>query len=252
MPRNLLFALAALFFASTSYAWSGSVGQQSKQVTLPVQAIRQQLFAVTSVNTLQLPHKNTAEYFYPQYAEVVVQKPVVPAAVGSVTALTTPLETPFPQSVTPQSKGLDVSNPDTSGVDMADRNNEGEVSPSPTPTPQPVATPTPTPTPKPVVAQLPPHELDALFQKYGAEHGVSWEDLKNIARCESGFRAGVTSANGKYGGMYQYLASTWSATRNQMGLDPNPELRFNAEEAIRTTAWKIAHGGRGAWPVCGS
>ena len=132
----------------------------------------------------------------------------------------------------------------------------------PTPTPKPVvkpvvtATPPPQPsaTPTPVVPATPalaPHELDALFQKYGAEYGVSWEKLKVIAKCESGFRANAIGGGGKYGGMYQYLASTWSSTRNAMGLDPNPDLRFNAEEAIRTTAWKIAQGGTGPWPVCG-
>jgi len=121
------------------------------------------------------------------------------------------------------------------------------------PSPIPTVVPTPKPSPKPVVAavQLPAHELDSLFQKYGAEYGVSWEKLKAIAKCESNFNAGVVSKNGLYGGMYQYVASTWVGTRKQMGLDPNPELRFNAEEAIRTTAWKISQGGIGAWPVCG-
>jgi hypothetical protein len=35
-----------------------------------------------------------------------------------------------------------------------------------------------------------------------------------------------------------------------MGLDTNPDLRKNAEEAIRTAAYKILNGGRGAWPNC--
>lgn len=117
------------------------------------------------------------------------------------------------------------------------------------PTPQP--SPVPTPSPVPATPQLPPHELDALFQKYGTEYGVSWEKLKVMAQCESGMRANAIGGGGRYGGMYQYVASTWVATRNAMGLDSNPDLRFNAEEAIRTTAWKIAHGGLGAWPVCG-
>lgn len=122
-------------------------------------------------------------------------------------------------------------------------------SPTPSPTPKPITQPSPTPVP--TAPQLAPHELDALFQKYGTEYGVSWEKLKVIAKCESGYRANAIGGGGLYGGMYQYVASTWSATRKAMGLDPNPELRFNAEEAIRTTAWKIAHGGLGAWPVCG-
>jgi hypothetical protein len=35
-----------------------------------------------------------------------------------------------------------------------------------------------------------------------------------------------------------------------MGLDSNPDLRFNADESIKTAAFKIAHGGIGAWPNC--
>lgn len=100
-------------------------------------------------------------------------------------------------------------------------------------------------------AAMAPHELDGLFEKYGAQYGVDPQKLKVIAKCESGFNAGVQSKNGLYGGMYQYLASTWSGTRKQMGENPDPALRFNAEEAIKTTAWKISKGGIGAWPVCG-
>ena len=104
------------------------------------------------------------------------------------------------------------------------------------------------PAPQPA---LEPHALDALFEKYGAQYGVEPRKLKAIAKCESGYNAASQSKNGLYGGMYQYLASTWSGTRKQMGENPDPALRFNAEEAIKTTAWKIAQGGIGAWPVCG-
>jgi hypothetical protein len=36
-----------------------------------------------------------------------------------------------------------------------------------------------------------------------------------------------------------------------MGLDANSDLRFNAEEAIKTAAFHISQGGQGAWPNCG-
>jgi soluble lytic murein transglycosylase-like protein len=121
--------------------------------------------------------------------------------------------------------------------------------PTTTPTTTPTAIPTPIPTPAP--QPLAPSDLDPWFEQYGQEYGVSPSVLKIIARCESSFNAGVISRNGLYGGLYQYLASTWSSTRRQMGLDENPDLRFNAEEAIRTTAYKIAQGGIGAWPHCG-
>jgi soluble lytic murein transglycosylase-like protein len=125
------------------------------------------------------------------------------------------------------------------------------LTPTPTATPTPTNTPTPKPRPtaKPVVA-LPPSEYEAYFDQYSAQYGVSKDLLKHIAKCESGINPGSRSANGLYGGMFQFLASTWSSTRTEMGLDPNPELRFNAEEAIRTAAYKISKNGAGAWAGC--
>ena len=117
------------------------------------------------------------------------------------------------------------------------------------PTPQPTAVPEPTvePTniPQPV---LNAGELEPLFDKYSGEFGVDKEDLKGIAKCESGFNSQADS--GLYVGMFQFAESTWVSNRNAMGLDPNPELRKNAEESIRTAAWKIKSGGRNAWPNC--
>lgn len=99
--------------------------------------------------------------------------------------------------------------------------------------------------------QLAPSELDGLFEQYGAEYGVSATVLKHIAKCESGLNPAALSKTGLYGGLFQFVSSTWEANRKAMGLDPNPELRFNAEEAIKTAAFKISRGGIGAWPVCG-
>lgn len=153
----------------------------------------------------------------------------------------------------------------------------------PTPVAQPIATPTQLekeltqpnnepanqPTPKPgseaptvsvsvavavavaAVTPVAPEQLESLFEQYATEYGISSSTLKIIAKCESGFNPAAQSKNGLYGGMFQFSATTWASTRRAMGLDENPELRFNAEEAIRTTAFKIAHGGIGAWPHCG-
>lgn len=117
-----------------------------------------------------------------------------------------------------------------------------------TPAPELVAPEVTTPV---AVATASPEELDPLFEKYATEYGISSATLKIIANCESRFNPNALSKNGLYGGMFQFSASTWASTRKAMGLDENPELRFNAEEAIRTTAFKIANGGIGAWPHCG-
>lgn len=119
-------------------------------------------------------------------------------------------------------------------------------------------TPEPSPTPVPIqrnVSQTKnppiftaPTDLESVFNTYAEAFGIDSNILKGIAKCESGMNPG--SIGGPYGGMYQYLASTWMSTRKAMGLDPNPDLRFDAEEAIKTSAWKISAGGIGAWPHC--
>lgn len=109
------------------------------------------------------------------------------------------------------------------------------------------------PTSAPIVLTPPetPEDLNTLFETYANQYGISSTKLKVIANCESQFNPSALSKNGVYGGLFQYSASTWASTRRSMGLDENPELRFNAEEAIKTTAFKIANGGIGAWPHCG-
>ncbi len=91
--------------------------------------------------------------------------------------------------------------------------------------------------------------ISELIDRYGGQYGVDPNLLHKIAACESGHNP--NAVNGPYAGMYQYLASTWSSNRRAMGEDPDPNLRFNAEEAIKTTAFKISRDGTGAWPVCG-
>jgi hypothetical protein len=72
--------------------------------------------------------------------------------------------------------------------------------------------------------------------------------MKKIAQCESGMRPEAT--NGPYGGMFQFVSSTWISNRKAMGKDPNPALRYNAAEAIETAAFKMGRDGYGAWPAC--
>ncbi|MCL4397880.1 transglycosylase family protein [Patescibacteria group bacterium] len=116
----------------------------------------------------------------------------------------------------------------------------------PRPKPAPVAV-------KPVVVvNYPaPTDLEAIFSEAAKIYNVDKDLLTKIAKCESNFHSDSINPGGPYLGMFQYLESTWISTRKAMGADPNPSLVFNAEEAIKTSAWKIAHGGLDAWPVCG-
>lgn len=109
----------------------------------------------------------------------------------------------------------------------------------------PLPTDTPTPTPPPVAAPL---DIEAVFQRFADEFKTDKEQLKRIAKCESGFNAEAT--NGDYVGMFQYASSSWSSMRSRMGVDTNPDLRRNPEEMIKTAAYHIANYGTGAWPSC--
>jgi hypothetical protein len=119
------------------------------------------------------------------------------------------------------------------------------VSVSPTAIPSPTAEPTETPVPP---VQSGPVDLDALFSEFSTQYNVSAAELEKIANCESGFN--TNSNTGTYAGMYQFLASTWESVRGLMGLDTDPSLRMNPEEAIRTAAFMLSRGEESAWPNC--
>lgn len=117
--------------------------------------------------------------------------------------------------------------------------------PLPTSTPTPIPTATPTPTPLPIITS---DDLEQLFQKYADAYSTDKELLKRIASCESGFNSNASFLD--YVGMFQFSTESWASTRQSMNEDSNPDLRRNAEEAIKTAAFKIAHGGKNAWPNC--
>ena len=91
-------------------------------------------------------------------------------------------------------------------------------------------------------------EVYIYIEKYAGEYGVDKNMMYQIAKCESGLRS--SAINGPFAGVYQFLSSTWISNRNAMGLNPDPELRFHAEEAVRTAAFKMSRDGFGAWPAC--
>jgi hypothetical protein len=118
------------------------------------------------------------------------------------------------------------------------------LSPTPKPTNTPTNTITPTPTPLPATSE----QLDAWFTKYANHYSVDRSKLWKIAVCETGLRS--NAVNWIYGGMFQFSPNTWAANRKTMGMDPNADLRFNPEEAIRTGAFVLSTRGPSAWPSC--
>jgi soluble lytic murein transglycosylase-like protein len=88
-----------------------------------------------------------------------------------------------------------------------------------------------------------------LIDKYGGEYHVNPNFIRKIAICESGFNP--LAKRSVYGGLFQFTSQTWSSYRRLMKLDPHPDLRFNAEEAIRTTAYILSINQAQNWPKCG-
>jgi hypothetical protein len=123
--------------------------------------------------------------------------------------------------------------------------------PAPTATPFPTLTPTPTsiPTPTPAPIIILPKDLDDLFTRYSNEYSVDKELLKRIANCESSLNSNATTD--KYAGLFQFAEPIWIQTRNLLGLNPDVNLRFSAEESIRTAAFMVSQRHLGIWPNCG-
>lgn len=121
-----------------------------------------------------------------------------------------------------------------------------KASPVTTNSPKPTITPTPSPTATPDVWS--PPEMEPLFAQYAGQYNVDKNALERIANCESHFNP--TAKNGDYLGMFQFATSSWQTNRNSMGVDPNPTLRTNIEESIKTAAFLMSRQGTKPWPSC--
>jgi len=135
------------------------------------------------------------------------------------------------------------------------------ISPTPSPTPEPTNTPTPTPKPKPQpTPTLKPtptpisqptvssEQINSFIERFAGQYGVDPSALRSIAVCESGFNP--LAANLVYAGLYQFTPTTWIKYRELLGEETNPDLRFNAEEAVQTAAFVLSLGQTFIWPSC--
>lgn len=113
------------------------------------------------------------------------------------------------------------------------------------PTPRPTKIPTPTSVPQPIFTS---EQIYHLIDQYAGQYHVDPNVLRRIAVCETGFNP--KSTNHIYAGLFQYDAPTWKSFRKLQGLDQDPNLRFNAEEAIRTTAYLLSQNRAYLWPNC--
>ena len=125
------------------------------------------------------------------------------------------------------------------------------LSPTPVPSPTNILTPTPTlaPTPTPLFVQkFTPQEIHGFIERFSAQYNVDPNILRHIAICESGFNP--SAVNFSYAGLYQFASVTWKKYRLEMGEETNPNLRFNAEEAVQTAAFVLSTNRAYIWPSC--
>lgn len=111
-----------------------------------------------------------------------------------------------------------------------------------------VSTPLPTASPSYLLKVATSAEIDAWFSEFAASQSVSEVLLRKIAICESGYKQ--FARNGIYGGLFQFSPNSWTTVRRTMNLDANPDLRFDAKEAIKSAAFQIATRGIVAWENC--
>lgn len=178
-------------------------------------------------------------------SEIVKQPLIVPTPTiysGQIIIDKAPVTSPTPTIVAKQQ----TQTPTESGQPETKQVTVTPVPPTETPIPTALPTATPTPSPEPTIATT--TDLETLFSKYSSQYSVSEDELKKIANCESGFN--TNSDTGLYAGMFQFSASTWASVRGLMGLDPNPDLRKDPEQAIMTTAFMLSRGEESAWPNC--
>jgi len=127
------------------------------------------------------------------------------------------------------------------------------ATPSVSPTASPTATlaiketPKPTPTSKPQ-PDFTSEQIYGFTEKYGILYAVDPNVLRHVALCESGFNP--RAKNFIYSGLFQYDSNTWRKYRGEIGQDPDPDLRYHAEEAVETTAFALSHGASRLWPNC--
>ncbi len=105
-----------------------------------------------------------------------------------------------------------------------------------------------TPKPKPTPTAEPKEIVSKLVDKYSSEYGLDVNVVRYLVLCESGLRSNAT--NGKYAGLFQYDERTWKTIRSEMKQDTDVELRYSAEEAVRTTTYALSKGKKKLWPNC--
>lgn len=119
--------------------------------------------------------------------------------------------------------------------------------PTPSPTPTKKITPKPTPSPKPQ-PQFTQSQIYGFTEQYGILYAVDPNVIRSVVLCESALNPNAKKSI--YAGLFQFDTRTWITYRQKMGLDADPDLRFNAEESIKTGTYILSLGKKNLWPNC--
>lgn len=122
------------------------------------------------------------------------------------------------------------------------------LAPTKVPTPTAIVTKIPTLTPLPKIPSATSEEINGFIDRFSGQYGVDPNVIRHIALCESGFNS--NAVNSIYAGLFQFNSVSWKNVRKEMGEDPDPNLRFSAEESVQTTCYCVSKGKGGMWPNC--
>ena len=105
--------------------------------------------------------------------------------------------------------------------------------------------PTASITATPIVEEVPENnysseDIQGFLKEYSDKYGLDIDNLRHVVVCESGFDPLAT--NSVYAGLFQFDERTWITYREMTNEDPDPKLRFDAKEAVKTGSYLISIG----------
>lgn len=95
-------------------------------------------------------------------------------------------------------------------------------------------------------AVLPKGEVQELIVKYFGKDSAA---ALKVAKCESGLNPKAANKVSSARGVFQIIKGTWVSNRKAMGLSTDLDLRFDAEENIKTAKYLYDRRGWQPW-VC--
>lgn len=89
--------------------------------------------------------------------------------------------------------------------------------------------------------------IDGMIEFYASKYKVDADEMRCTIKNESGFRKQAKNGTSTASGLGQYIIGTWKSWRTKMGENADPDLRFDAEESIKTMAWAFSRGYQPHW-----